>query len=197
MLYISRFDFTSGLTCVVVAHRAIALEYLDPVILFTTVYFQKLTCTVFFVFFVLCVCVCVCFVCVCACRFCQKTDAAVARNSLQAITVMVNHHVTEKMNGKEGLSSHLSVKPDAFVHVLRTLLHVRQFVFVCVCVDVSMCRCACALIYWSTWYKEKSIVFVSSAMLRIEGCGGEARESYDIVRRISRGCPVDSRTRKT
>lgn len=55
----------------------------------------------------------------------SQADASVARNSLQAITVMATHHVSEKMKGAEGLSGQLALKPDIFTEVLRTLLHVR------------------------------------------------------------------------
>ncbi|CAM9400550.1 unnamed protein product [Ascophyllum nodosum] len=58
---------------------------------------------------------------------CQQAEASLARNSLQAITVMVTHHVAEVMKGKEGLSGHLAVKPDTFLEILRTLLHMVVF----------------------------------------------------------------------
>lgn len=51
-----------------------------------------------------------------------------ARNSLQAIAVMVSHHVTEKMKGAEGLTGHLAGKPDTFVGILKTLLEVGNFI---------------------------------------------------------------------
>lgn len=53
-----------------------------------------------------------------------QADAPVARNSLQAISVMATQHVSDKVKGTEGLSAHLAAKPDLFVGVLRTLLQV-------------------------------------------------------------------------
>lgn len=59
-----------------------------------------------------------------SCRV-DQPESSVARNSLQAITVMATHHVSEVMKGGEGLSGHLALKPDIFVGILRTLLQVR------------------------------------------------------------------------
>lgn len=67
-----------------------------------------------------------CFVCVSPRPCGMQADAPVARNSLQAISVMATHHVTDRMKGGEGLSAHLAAKPDLFVGVLRTLLHVSE-----------------------------------------------------------------------
>lgn len=57
-------------------------------------------------------------------RYIVQTNSPVARNSLQAISVMAGHHVSEKVKGGEGLSAHLAVKPDLFLGILRTLLDV-------------------------------------------------------------------------
>lgn len=54
----------------------------------------------------------------------KKADAAVARNSLQAISVLILQHVAETMDGDDGLSCHLAVKPDLFAGILRALMQV-------------------------------------------------------------------------
>lgn len=81
-----------------------------------------------FAWFHMFLCVFVCFVCSCVSDV-HQAEAAVARNSLQAISVMAGEHVSGKMKGGEGLSVHLAAKPDLFVGVLRTLLHVSERFF--------------------------------------------------------------------
>lgn len=62
--------------------------------------------------------------CLCPLSLSPQADAPVARNSLQAISVMATQHVSDKIKGDDGLSAHLAAKPNLFVGVLRTLLQV-------------------------------------------------------------------------
>ncbi|CAN0511395.1 unnamed protein product, partial [Discosporangium mesarthrocarpum] len=53
-----------------------------------------------------------------------QADAAVARNSLQAITVMATYHINASKKGEPGLGCHLKLKPDLFLGILQSLLQV-------------------------------------------------------------------------